>query len=66
MKLQVNGADREFADDITLAEVLDILGTAQRGVAVALAGEVVPRGRWAEVTPHEGDQLEVLTAVQGG
>ncbi|NLS10908.1 sulfur carrier protein ThiS [Nesterenkonia sp. MY13] len=36
------------------------------GVAVALAEEVVPRSRWAGVELSEGDQLEIVTAVQGG
>jgi sulfur carrier protein len=37
-----------------------------RGVAVALDGEVVPRGEWATTEVREGQQLEVLHAVQGG
>ena len=37
-----------------------------RGVAVALDGEVVPRGEWASTEVREGQQVEVLRAVQGG
>ena len=37
-----------------------------RGVAVALDGEVVPRGEWATTEVREGQELEVLHAVQGG
>ncbi len=36
------------------------------GVAVALAREVVPRSRWAATELAEGDELEIVTAVQGG
>lgn len=36
------------------------------GVAVALAGQVVPRSRWAATAVEEGDELEIVTAVQGG
>ncbi|GFZ87551.1 sulfur carrier protein ThiS [Nesterenkonia alkaliphila] len=36
------------------------------GVAVALGGEVVPRSRWAATELSEGDELEIVTAVQGG
>ncbi|MBG6185159.1 sulfur carrier protein [Arthrobacter sp. CAN_A214] len=38
----------------------------QLGVAVAVNAEVVPRNQWAEITIHDGDDVEILTAVQGG
>ena len=37
-----------------------------RGVAVALDGEVVPRGEWSATALDEGREVEVLHAVQGG
>ena len=37
-----------------------------RGVAVAVDGEVVPRGEWATTELRDGQQVEVLHAVQGG
>lgn len=36
------------------------------GVAVALAGAVVPRSQWAATPLSPGDELEIVTAVQGG
>ncbi|NDK33092.1 sulfur carrier protein ThiS [Nesterenkonia haasae] len=36
------------------------------GVAVALDGEVVPRSRWAVTELSAGQDLEIVTAVQGG
>lgn len=36
------------------------------GVAVALAGEVVPRSRWVTTPLSENAELEIVTAVQGG
>lgn len=36
------------------------------GVAVALAGAVVPRSQWAATTLNAADELEIVTAVQGG
>ncbi|PXY31030.1 sulfur carrier protein ThiS [Prauserella muralis] len=66
MEVQVNGDDREFPDGSTVADVLDALGTARQGVAVALDGQVVRRASWAEVVVPDGARLEILTAVQGG
>jgi sulfur carrier protein len=66
MEVQVNGDWRAFPDGTTVVGLLEALGTTQRGVAVALNGEVVPRGDWAEVVVLAGARLEILTAVQGG
>jgi thiazole synthase len=42
------------------------LGVDRRGTAVAVNGEVIPRGEWHETALHDGQELEVLHAVQGG
>lgn len=36
------------------------------GVAVALNGAVVPRSLWAQTLLTSGDDIEVVTAAQGG
>ncbi|GAA1941064.1 sulfur carrier protein ThiS [Amycolatopsis minnesotensis] len=66
MELRVNGDWRPFADGATVAQVLAELGTEPRGVAVAVDGQVVRRGAWADTVLAPGAQVEVLTAVQGG
>jgi sulfur carrier protein len=70
MIVTVNGRPRQLADPTSVAElVADLTATgarAHRGVAVAVAGEVVPRGSWDAHVLHDGDQVEILTAVQGG
>ena len=38
----------------------------QRGVAVAIDGEVVPRSEWDRTRLREGQKVEVLAAIQGG
>ena len=66
MKLTVNGQPREHSDGVTLAEVVTQLTVAPSGVAVALNGVVVPRGSWSATALSDDDNVEVLTAVQGG
>lgn len=66
MDVEVNGEEREFADGTTLAQLLEQLGTAQRGVAVAVDGTVVTRSEWQDVVLADGVKVEILTAVQGG
>jgi len=65
----VNGSEHELAPGTSVEGLLAELAHVPhggRGMAVALAGEVVPRGAWGEVILHEGARLEILTAVQGG
>jgi sulfur carrier protein len=49
----------------SLVELLDVPPSG-RGIAVALNGEVVTRGRWRQTELPEGAQIEVVAAVQGG
>jgi sulfur carrier protein len=66
--LVVNGRPQAFAAGQTIARLLDQLevGADARGVAVAVAGEVVPRRQWQTRTLAPGDRVEVVRAVQGG
>jgi sulfur carrier protein len=66
MTIVVNGQHHDLPDDATLTDVVARLTTAARGVAVALNGSVVPRGEWHSTALVDADQVEILTAVQGG
>jgi sulfur carrier protein len=68
MNLVLNGEPRELPDGATVTVAVEASGAppAGRGVAVALDGEVVPRGSWDATELHEGQRVEILQAVQGG
>jgi sulfur carrier protein len=68
LKLIVNGAPTEMAAGTNLADVVaELTGRPDtRGVATAVNGAVIPRGRWPSMVLSDGDRVEVLTAVQGG
>lgn len=66
MTIVVNGEARQVAPDTTVATVVAALGPPERGVAVAVNGEVVPRTAWPGAALADGDQVEVLAASQGG
>ncbi|WP_033342838.1 sulfur carrier protein ThiS [Catenuloplanes japonicus] len=66
MRVTVNGDDRDLAGRTTVADAVVELTGLRRGVAVAVNGEVVPRGQWAETPLADGDRIEVLSAAQGG
>jgi sulfur carrier protein len=65
----VNGAPSEVPIGATVADVVDGLGhsgSSQKGIAVALNGEVIVRSRWSETRVEERDRIEILAAIQGG
>jgi sulfur carrier protein len=68
MRLIVNGDERELAEGATVADAVRESGAPAegRGVAVAVDGEVVPRGEWSRSPLTDGQRVEVLQAVQGG
>jgi sulfur carrier protein len=68
MNVTVNGQPRQVGTGATVASVVEMLDVAPgaRGVAVALDGEVVSRGRWADTELSEGSMVEVVAAIQGG
>ena len=68
MKLTLNGRPVELVRSATVADAVEAAGVEPqaRGVAVAVDGEVVPRGEWADRTLREDESVEVVHAVQGG
>ena len=64
----LNGVSRELEAGATIASAVAATGAplGQGGLAVAVDGEVVPRGEWDRTALREGQRVEVLQAVQGG
>jgi sulfur carrier protein len=66
VRVTVNGQTMELAPGTTLADVVAMTCESDRGVAVAVGREVVPRSTWASVPVREGALIEVVTAAAGG
>ena len=66
MDVVINGRPHRAASSLSLAEAVALLTDAQTGVAAAVNGDVVRRSVWAATPLSDGDDVEVLTAVQGG
>jgi len=64
----LNGRESDLLAGETVASALECLGLEldARGVAVAVDGQVVPRGEWSSFPLPATAQVEVLTAMQGG
>ncbi|BCJ91061.1 putative thiamine biosynthesis protein ThiS [Terrihabitans soli] len=68
MELTINGQ----AKTIEAANIAQLLaaeleeGHSQRGIAVAVNGEVVPKTQWETARIHAGDRVEIVRALPGG
>ena len=68
MNVTLNGERRSLGDRASVREAVAASGAAAdtRGLAVAVDGEVVPRGEWDSVELRDGQRVEIVQAVQGG
>jgi thiamine biosynthesis protein ThiS len=66
MKLLINGEERSFGDDLTLAALVEQLGVKPDRVAVELNHNIIRRDNWAATNLRDGDRLEVVHFVGGG
>jgi thiamine biosynthesis protein ThiS len=66
VKATVNGRQRELPDELTVGMLLELLGTARIGVAVACNDRVVRRTEYETQRVQDGDRLEIIEAVAGG
>jgi sulfur carrier protein len=68
LRIVVNGTEQQVPEGLTLAALVEREGGAPgaRGLAVAVDGEVVPRGEWDQAELRAGQRVEILAAIQGG
>jgi sulfur carrier protein len=66
VQVTINGEPHRGPARMTLAQAVALLTSAPTGVAAALNGAVVRRAAWDATSLADGDEVEVLTAVQGG
>lgn len=67
MDLHINGKPRQFEPaQMTVAQLVQLLGLEGKRLAIERNGEIVPRGLFAETLLVSGDQLEIVGAVGGG
>ena len=64
--LTINGEQRRFPADLSVAELIGLLELDIRKVAVELNLEIVPRSTYAAVRLNSGDRLEIVHFIGGG
>ena len=66
MTIVLNGVRTPLPPGSTLADLVATLELPDRGIALALDDEVVPRRAWPDTGIRAGARVEVVTALQGG
>ena len=66
INVTVNGTPETYPPGTTVAAVVEGVCETVKGVAVAVGDAVVPRAEWTAWALRDGDEVEILTAVQGG
>ncbi|MBK7422102.1 MAG: sulfur carrier protein ThiS [Propionivibrio sp.] len=66
MELTINGESRQFSAPLSVAALVEVLGFTGKRIAIERNGEIVARGRHAEVELAAGDRIEIVVAVGGG
>lgn len=65
MKVRINNNEVETQAS-TVAELAQEQKLPEKGVAVAISDEMVPRAEWAQRALKEGDDIVILKAFCGG
>lgn len=63
--IRVNGEESTYVDEC-VGELLIRLGIEQRGIAIALDGEIVRRSLWSTTRIVDTNVVEIVTAAGGG
>ena len=65
MNVQINNQDRQ-TEAHNLQDLAIELQLPQKGVAVAIDNQMIPRGSWAQTALQEGVRIVIIKAACGG
>ena len=67
MKLTVSGNNKEYADGLTVAQLIELEKVeTPMYVTVSINDEFIQSGTFAETVLHDGDSVEFLYFMGGG
>lgn len=66
MKVKINNQAVELTDGTTVRTLAAERRLPDKGVAVAVNNEMLPREEWAERALNDGDDIVILKAFCGG
>lgn len=66
IKIIFNSNELTFTETVTLKEVLETKGFHDGYFAIAINRQFIPRSAYANTSLNDGDQIDVVTPMQGG
>ena len=66
MNIIVNGQEKKFTQEISLAELLEELSLIGKVMAAAVNMDIVKKDSWQQYMLKDGDKVELLDFVGGG
>lgn len=66
MKIKINNCERDIASGTTIEMIAQMESLPDKGVAIAVNGEIVQRRAWNGHIINNGDDIIILKAFCGG
>ncbi|GAA0357032.1 sulfur carrier protein ThiS [Bowmanella denitrificans] len=66
MQLMINDMPQQFAQPLSIADLLQTLAQPQNGIAVALNQQVVSKSQWPHTQLKDHDRITLFKVVAGG
>ncbi len=66
MKISVNGDNREYGENTTVADIVADLNLTGKRIAIELNKEILPFDQYAAKNISDDDKLEIVQAIGGG
>ena len=67
MEVIINGKATEIHQSMSIVDYLTSIGFDKKvSIAVAINGEIIPKGEYGETLLKTGDSMEVVRAIGGG
>ncbi|MBN7818695.1 sulfur carrier protein ThiS [Bowmanella yangjiangensis] len=66
MQLIINDTPQQFAQGLTVSQLLEALKQPALGVAVAVNAQVVSKSQWSQTRLQEADRITLFKVVAGG
>ncbi len=68
MKIKINGEESLLDSKLNISGFIkkQLNGKEPRGIAIAVNSSIIPKSKWDDTIINENDEIEIVTAVQGG
>lgn len=66
MQVYINGESRTLAENLSIQDLIKLLGLENKRIAIELNQEVISRSGFATHNLCEQDRIEIIHAIGGG